>query len=371
MSKRIASSTADGEGVASPSKKQSPIEKHFPAVVLSTSGHVNACTLPELSPLMQAESALLGHKCSISGVYTDYDMGLIVREDQTNQALAINPHKLQPPFHKQTIRGDILVFRIDQEGHRVPLTVDEYLTFQSIEIPEWTLDDEDADLNDDFFTVDELDIEPATGDTVATSSALHVLLAIAGETRVDCEDLFERDLTSIEAALIDESVGFIYRVYVKEAQKSDDEEPEEVDASAMAAALRSEFEAMVARELTETELVVMTEIISRSVEFLNGLGDDEDEDDAEEISGMGASLRYGSSSSSSSAAVVSSSSAAKTIVPSSSSAPVVIVIDEDSNSGDHVAVHHPQSTHTGTLIAVTEGVIEIDQDDNDDNDNTN
>jgi len=37
---------------------------------------------------------------------------LMIRRDQDNERLALNPHQLQPPFHDTTVRGDVLLMKV-------------------------------------------------------------------------------------------------------------------------------------------------------------------------------------------------------------------------------------------------------------------
>jgi len=67
----------------------------------------------DTSPQKQMVMEILGGPFTFLGQYEDEGIVLMVRRDP-DEALALNSHKLQPPFHEAKVQGDILAMKIAQ-----------------------------------------------------------------------------------------------------------------------------------------------------------------------------------------------------------------------------------------------------------------
>lgn len=98
----------------------------------------------------------MGAECTMLGEWPDEQVVLIARNDyETKEDLPLNQHKLQPPFHKFEIRGDVLLMKLDGESNPVDYSKESYEAYSKLELPEWTLDEieesEDDESDGDLF----------------------------------------------------------------------------------------------------------------------------------------------------------------------------------------------------------------------------
>lgn len=98
-------------------------------------------------PHFSGPENLLGGELDILGQWADRELLIIVREDQDNEKLDLNTHKLQPPFHSytNTIRGDMLLFKLDDEAQAQPYSLSDYEAFAKEDIEEFELSEDEED----------------------------------------------------------------------------------------------------------------------------------------------------------------------------------------------------------------------------------
>lgn len=85
------------------------------AVLLSASEGTKDVQV-DTTPKKQMVQKILGGSFTFLGQYEDEGIVLMVRRDQDEVQLPTNNHKLQPPFHETTVKGDILALKVAPEG---------------------------------------------------------------------------------------------------------------------------------------------------------------------------------------------------------------------------------------------------------------
>ena len=90
-------------------------------VILRTDGTVDE-RLVDMSPSARPMESVLGGPITFNGQYID-EMVIIVRRQRHG---IINTHILPPPFHNDTIRGDICLVRMDETATPQDYTREEY-----------------------------------------------------------------------------------------------------------------------------------------------------------------------------------------------------------------------------------------------------
>ncbi|KDO29151.1 hypothetical protein SPRG_05394 [Saprolegnia parasitica CBS 223.65] len=150
----------DGKG-SSPKKAKLMAGLDIEAV-MSAEGPVVKCVLlkqagekteidVDFTPSKQAVQALLGGDHTFVGQYEDLNVMIMCNPEhqEDDSGVALTTHKLQPPFHGRLgqIKGDILLFRCDDNGDHKDFTLEEYEAFLKLEIPEWEppSDEEESD----------------------------------------------------------------------------------------------------------------------------------------------------------------------------------------------------------------------------------
>lgn len=79
----------------------------------------------DTTPKKQMVQEILGGPFTFLGQYEEEGIVLMVRREQSD-SLPANSHKLQPPFHEATVRGDILALKVapesTEEGEETSIT---------------------------------------------------------------------------------------------------------------------------------------------------------------------------------------------------------------------------------------------------------
>jgi hypothetical protein len=82
------------------------------AVLLSANEETPRTVEVDTTPKKQMVQQILGGPFTFLGQYEDEGIVLIIRRDQETGDLPTNTHKLQPPFHATTVKGDILALKV-------------------------------------------------------------------------------------------------------------------------------------------------------------------------------------------------------------------------------------------------------------------
>ena len=84
-------------------------------VLLASDGSIRDVPV-DTTPKAQAVAKLLGGPFTFLGQYEEEGLMLMVRrEDESDQQLPTNLHKLQPPFHETSVKGDVLALKVAPE----------------------------------------------------------------------------------------------------------------------------------------------------------------------------------------------------------------------------------------------------------------
>ena len=142
--KRGRKSLADSVDVTAVMSSEGPI---VTVVMLRADGSMEEIVL-DMSPKLQLVAKEIGGSVGFLGQWEMLEVVLVIRGDQDDEKVAINSHKLQPPFHDASVRGDIMLMRNNEEGIPVDFTLKEYQTFQQLVIEEWQPADGNSDVND-------------------------------------------------------------------------------------------------------------------------------------------------------------------------------------------------------------------------------
>ncbi len=103
-------------------------------VVLRAAGAMEQITL-DTTPRLNLSAELLGGAGTFIGQYEKINVVLMCVRVPTD-AMPMNVHKLQPPFSGlTTIKGDILVMRVDDNGVPANFTKEEWERFSAEDIP--------------------------------------------------------------------------------------------------------------------------------------------------------------------------------------------------------------------------------------------
>ena len=139
--KRGRKSLADSVDVTAVMSSEGPI---VTVVMLRANGSTEELVL-DMSPKLQLVAKELGGSVGFLGQWETLEVVLVIRADQDDEKVAISSHKLQPPFHDASVRGDIMLMRNDEEGIPVDFSLKEYQTFQQLVIEEWQPADGNGD----------------------------------------------------------------------------------------------------------------------------------------------------------------------------------------------------------------------------------
>ena len=107
-------------------KREGPIVK---AVLLKWDGKAVEIDYNSTPKLMHAYSLLDGQP-SIVGQYHSLNV-IVARGRVNNENIGINTNKLRWPFDESKIRGNLLLYRVDDNGNNTDFTLDEYNDFLS------------------------------------------------------------------------------------------------------------------------------------------------------------------------------------------------------------------------------------------------
>ena len=69
----------------------------------------------DTTPKLGSVQKLLGGAISFLGQYENEGTVVIVLRDQANVDRPLNKHRLQPPLHKEVVKGDILIMKVAEE----------------------------------------------------------------------------------------------------------------------------------------------------------------------------------------------------------------------------------------------------------------
>jgi len=88
-------------------------------VLLASDGSIRDVSV-DTTPKAQAVAKLLGGPFTFLGQYEEEGLMLMVRreddsDDESDQQLPTNLHKLQPPFHETSVKGDVLALKVAPE----------------------------------------------------------------------------------------------------------------------------------------------------------------------------------------------------------------------------------------------------------------
>jgi hypothetical protein len=180
---KVAKSLADGSADSA--------NEIYTSVLLRTDGSIEEVR----TSLADANKMLGDGEFQFLGGWAENNTIMLVNADQTNEDLDLNGNKLQPPFHKHAIRGNILVIKTDDNGNRADFGLSEYKFFQSLEIEEWELGDDDDD--------------EGGNDDQEDSGEAALYDGIISSVTEDCVSKISRDLTEGESELIIHLIGNI------------------------------------------------------------------------------------------------------------------------------------------------------------------
>ena len=118
-----------------------------PCVILLADGTTSEQTL-DLTPKTRTIQSLIGGEVTFVGQWSEPSVSgvvLIARRGGLSAGLAINAHKLQPPFHAETVHGDIVLMRSGEDGIPVAFTKKEYKAWQKVEVEEFVVESEEEE----------------------------------------------------------------------------------------------------------------------------------------------------------------------------------------------------------------------------------
>lgn len=100
----------------------------------------------------RAAELFLGGPCTMIGEWSDINVVLIAQLefDHSGDGKALNVHKLQPPFHKYVVYGDILLMKLGDDSEPCDFNMVEYDRFSKIEMEPWELEEEDEEEESDL-----------------------------------------------------------------------------------------------------------------------------------------------------------------------------------------------------------------------------
>ena len=117
-------------------------------VVLRATGAIEQISL-DFSPKERNVEKTLGGPVDFLGQWIDIAVMIVERKDQDDESIPISIQKLQPPFHNAEIRGDLLLYRCDDEGLPEDFTLEDYEDWQKLIIAPWHPDDDEEDEDED------------------------------------------------------------------------------------------------------------------------------------------------------------------------------------------------------------------------------
>ena len=85
-------------------------------IVLPCNSNVIKEVVIDTTPKAGSVQKFLGGEISFLGQYENEGTVVIVLRDQDNVMAPTNNHKLQPPLHKCSVKGDILIMKVAEEG---------------------------------------------------------------------------------------------------------------------------------------------------------------------------------------------------------------------------------------------------------------
>lgn len=199
-------------------------------------------------------NTILGGGSHFHGGWAENNTIMLVNSNQTDEGLELNRSILQPPFHKHTIRGNILIIKTDNNGNRTDFTLSEYKNFLSLDIEEWELDNEEDDGNieyDDNNDDDDIDDAALYDDIIASVNA-------------DCVSKFSRDMTEEESELIIQLVGYIGEL-LRSFQSDDENVDLEKISNGILNDVRTWFSETFSRSPSEEEDIIISLTVNRVV----------------------------------------------------------------------------------------------------------
>lgn len=102
-------------------------------VLLKHDGTKEEVTL-DLSISKNAVAQTLGGKGTIVGEWPENEV-VILKLLEPPEDAPVNCHKLQPPFDKKEIKGNMLLVRMDEDAHPQDFTLKEYEEFAAMDLP--------------------------------------------------------------------------------------------------------------------------------------------------------------------------------------------------------------------------------------------
>jgi len=269
MSSKRSAEASDFVDLSSEVKTSKKDEELNSCVILCTDGSFKSELLGPYTESFEYESAYFDSPALYLGGWDDIGVHLVGKlADQDDESAPLNTHKLQPPHHNKSFRGDIIVFKIDEAGLRVSYSVSDYEEFLKEEIEEWEEDDIDAEnIEDDAiadYLEDDLDADGALGD----GSYSEFYKTIHSKVKEFFSEKWKREVTEEESELVSLFMDVI------EQHISLIDEQEEVDTDQLLSILTEKLEASFeGREITETERELLSSAIQQTIQMLTTSGD--------------------------------------------------------------------------------------------------
>lgn len=209
-------------------------------------------TRDEVSMDINQAPTFLGGDIQFYGSWDEINVIIITKSNQKDERTPINNSKLQPPFHKAKIRGDILLMKTNENGLRTDFSLKEYEEFLKLDIEEWELQEDEGEVEGDADEEDEDEVD--FFDSILESSVAEI-----------CEQL-HRDLTEDELQFIPLVIDFIK----SELDSMPGVEQQDLKVlSELKVTVQKWFHSTYGRESNENEDIMMSKIVDIFISAIN------------------------------------------------------------------------------------------------------
>eukprot|EP00595_Chromulina_sp_UTEXLB2642_P001025 CAMPEP_0196764568 /NCGR_PEP_ID=MMETSP1095-20130614/6447_1 /TAXON_ID=96789 ORGANISM="Chromulina nebulosa, Strain UTEXLB2642" /NCGR_SAMPLE_ID=MMETSP1095 /ASSEMBLY_ACC=CAM_ASM_000446 /LENGTH=379 /DNA_ID=CAMNT_0042120535 /DNA_START=100 /DNA_END=1239 /DNA_ORIENTATION=- len=242
------------------------------AVLLKSNGSIEEIRVSNAS-----FDVVLGGESDFIGGWDENNVIIVARIDNSEE---LNKHKLQPPFHKKEIYGDIILIKTNEDNVRVDYTVDEFNKFQAQEIEEWELDENDDDDGDEDVNGEKeiINGNENAEDDDDDEDDMKFIKVISINIQNQLIQSFNRKLTFEELELINESISFI-----SGELQSYDPEDEDADIDKVSKdiniKLLDNFSRNFNRKLSDDEETLIQVVLTNILSYYNDNSEEEDDHD--------------------------------------------------------------------------------------------